>query len=489
MEKKSASFLEKFTILKSAPRELWIIYIQKVLEIIAYGLMSSTIILWLSSDLKYSDASAGDLIAIWSTIISLFTVLVGSFTDAVGIRKAFLMGFVICLVSRGVMAFSTTEWIVLPFGMLLLAMGLALMIPVMTAATKRYSNTAQRSMAFSMYYVLMNVGFAIAGWLFDKVRTHLGEYGTYNVPILNVDLSTYQTLFLLSFLATIPGLLVVMFFLRSGVEMTEEGVVITPREPKYQYKNPISAILAIVKETSSKTAHIFIEVWKTPAFYRFLLFLSLIVGVRVVFYHMHYTFPKYGIRELGDGAKIGNLWSVLNPMIIVILVPIIGALAQKIKSYTMIVVGSFISATSVFLLVIPPSFYQPLADSWFGSLIGHAWLGLEGPVHPLNISITVFVFIFSIGEAIWSPRLYEYTASIAPKGQEASYMSLSILPYFFAKFFVGLLSGRLLATYCPAEGPKDSETMWLIIGVMAVVSPIGIFLLRKYISGREEGRE
>ena len=42
--------------------------------------------------------------------------------------------------------------------------------------------------------------------------------------------------------------------------------------------------------------------------------------------------------------------------------------------------------------------------------------------------------MLSVGEAIWSPRLYEYAAAIAPKGQEASYMALSVLPYFFAKF-------------------------------------------------------
>ena len=29
----------------------------------------------------------------------------------------------------------------------------------------------------------------------------------------------------------------------------------------------------------------------------------------------------------------------------------------------------------------------------------------------------LFAALFSIGEAIWSPRLYEYTASVAPKGR------------------------------------------------------------------------
>jgi hypothetical protein len=63
-------FIEKFLVLRTAPRELWIIYLQKVLEILAYGMMSSTIVLWLSADLGFHDASAGDMIAVWSTIIT-----------------------------------------------------------------------------------------------------------------------------------------------------------------------------------------------------------------------------------------------------------------------------------------------------------------------------------------------------------------------------------------------------------------------------------
>ena len=58
--------------------------------------------------------------------------------------------------------------------------------------------------------------------------------------------------------------------------------------------------------------------------------------------------------------------------------------------------------------------------------------------------IFLYIVFLSIGEALWSPRLYGYSAAIAPKGQEASYMSLSYLPFFVAKFFVGTLSGLLL---------------------------------------------
>jgi hypothetical protein len=161
---------------------------------------------------------------------------------------------------------------------------------------------------------------------------------------------------------------------------------------------------------------------------------------------------------------------------------------QKVSAYRAITIGSLISAASVFFLVLPPPMLQPLADGWLGDIIVHRWLNVAGPVNPLYISIFLFTVGLSIGEALWSPRLYEYAAAIAPKGREASYMAMTSLPYFFAKCGAGFLSGWLLTHYCPETGARHPETMWLIIGGMALVTPLGAILFRKYIQVHEAGR-
>ena len=61
-------------------------------------------------------------------------------------------------------------------------------------------------------------------------------------------------------------------------------------------------------------------------------------------------------------------------------------------------------------------------------------------------------------------------------------MALSILPFFIAKLFVGMLSGFLLATYCPEAGPHHCRKMWLIIGAMALITPIGLITFRRFLS-------
>lgn len=484
-------FLKQFTVLFSAPRELWIIYIAYILENLAYKVgAASVLVLWLSSDLGFNDVRAGAMIATWSMVITLITVVIGSLTDALGIRKTFLLGFWVCLASRIVMTVTVNKWIVLPLGLYLQGAGLALMVPVMISAVKKYSNAAQRSIAFAMYYALMNAGFAVGDWMFDWMRSPqgLGEHGHWMVPGLGLELSTYRVLILLSVVFTVPGLIVTWLGLRENVEMTEEGVRFT-EVPKDAKGWALGTLWTNCRDTAKKSAEIFASLWRQKSFYRFLLFMTLVVGVRMIFYHLNYTFPKYGIRELGNGAPVARLSGVLNEVMILVLVPICGALTQKITAYRMVTVGSLISALSVFFIAMPPAWFQPLADGWLGNLIAHQWLGVQGAVNPLYVSIAFFIAMLSIGEAIWSPRLYEYAAAIAPKGQEASYMALSVLPMFIAKFFVGSTSGWMLAKYCPAEGPRHSEVIWLLIGCMALITPVGTFLFRKHIQVQESGRE
>src|SRR5271157_1280298 len=316
-ESKLKNFLRKFTVLRNAPRELWIIYAAYIMENLAYKVGAASVLsLWLSSDLGFNDVSAGAMIATWSALLTLVTVMVGSLTDVLGIRRTFLLGFGICLVSRSFMALSVDRWVALPFGLYPQAVGIALMTPVMVAACKKYSNAAQRSVAFALYYALMNLGYAIGDKIFDTLRSvqGMGEHGSWTLPGLGTELSTYRVLILLSVVFTLPGLILVWKFLREGVEMTESGVVITARNNR---GGPAMNPLVFCGETLVQTGRMFASLWRQKSFYRFLLFMSLVVGVRMIFYQLAFTFPKYGIRELGDGAPFAHLSGILNSVMIV----------------------------------------------------------------------------------------------------------------------------------------------------------------------------
>ncbi len=68
-------------------------------------------------------------------------------------------------------------------------------------------------------------------------------------------------------------------------------------------------------------------------------------------------------------------------------------------------------------------------------------------------------------------------------------MALSSAPLFLVKLPVGMMSGYLLEKYCPKEGERDSQKMWLIIGLTTLTSPILLTLCWNYVSKRDEEGE
>jgi len=106
----AAGFLAKFTVLKGAERELWLTFLIKLLIISAYSITNKTLILWLSSDLGFSDQAAGALIGwVWAPAMTVFTLLAGSLTDALGLRRTFFLGVLLCLFDHSMMVFTIVK--------------------------------------------------------------------------------------------------------------------------------------------------------------------------------------------------------------------------------------------------------------------------------------------------------------------------------------------------------------------------------------------
>lgn len=478
--------LAKFLVLRGASRELWITFVVKFLAVAAYAVTNSTLVLWLSSDFGFSDERALGLVAAWSLSMTIGTLLVGSLTDAIGLRRTFFLGVWICVVARAVMVFTSVPWVAIVAGLFPLAFGEALGTPVLVAAVRRYSTTRQRSFSFSIFYVMMNVGFLVAAFVFDWMREGLGEQGHLTLPLVDTRLTTYRTLFLVS-LGLELLLLPVLWFIREGAEATDEGLKFVPAPARAAGDSLAGSIARTARDGVCDTVRLFAGLLRQRGFYRLMVFLLMIAFLKLIFMQMYYVYPKFGIRELGEGAPVGRLWAI-NSILVIFLVPVVGALTQRFSAYGMVIVGGVVSAASVFVMALPTAWFQAWADGAPGRWIAHGYLGLEGSVHPYYVMITLFVVGLSVGEAFYSPRVYEYAAAIAPKGQEASYAALSYVPFLLAKLLIGVFSGALLARYCPEEGPRQSGTLWLFVALTASIAPIGLFVLRRRIRVHEAGR-
>lgn len=531
---KKSALRDDLNALFQSPRELWIIYFAKFLEMLGVFSLLYIVTLWLSRDLGYADDRAGWIVGVYSLALSIITFVIGFFADSWGFRETLIGAFAISAIARGTMAFAQTRWVGVA-GLMLLTVGTAGGAPVMNTAIKRYTKAQTRAFAFSLYYVTFNVSAAVAGVLIDASKAAIPTPKAMALPLIGVlQMSQYRLTFVVGLVAAAisffisltlrrgidlelhpdkyaPGTTVASAFLwfmfmvaglvvvqltqsllsvtslkfdltkalliksavvcavlsslgvwgvhRAGLfephkstepaaddPMAEGGPYRKPKEDEKaedadeKKKNPIMVAFSVVKER---------------AFWRFMLFVGLLVFVKLIFSHSHFTFPKYSLREMGESFPLGAFQSI-NPILIIVLVPIATALTRSRSAFTVIVLGSIVSALSPFVLVIGPS---------YPTIIG-------------------MIILLSIGECLWSPRLYEYTASIAPRGKEASYMGMSSLPMFFAKMLVGPMSGYLLKHYCPETGPRQSWIMWLVIGITTLIGPILIVLLRPVIEGR-----
>ena len=474
-------FFRSFAVFKGAARELWLTFAIKFFIVAAFQVSAVTLVRWLSKDLGMSDQGAQGMVLAWAITMIVITLLVGSLTDALGLRRTFFIGVSICLIARLVMALSPVKWLALGGGLFLLAVGEALGTPVLVAATRKYSNTQQRSMAFSLIYVVMNLGFLAANYLYDWVRQGLGEYGHWTLPFFGWHITTYRTLFLVSWVIELL-ILPAIWFLR-------DGVTITPHEEHPATSKPRwLAGWEMIQQSASDTAGFFVRLVRQTGFYQLLSFLLLIALIKIVFTQLYYVFPTWGVRELGPGAPVGRLLAI-NNWFIIFLVPIIGAMTRQSPAYRMVIVGGTITAVSVFFMALPPQWFEPITHGWLGEWIGHSYLGLVGAIHPYYVMIAFFIIILSFGEAFYSPRVYEYAAAIAPKGQEASYGALSYIPSLGSKLFATMIAGNLLAKYCPENGPRNSTMLWLMIALTASLAPIGLVAFQRYIRVQEAGRD
>jgi len=213
-----------------------------------------------------------------------------------------------------------------------------------------------------------------------------------------------------------------------------------------------------------------------PAFKRMLVLMVALLGVRAVFLYMYLLLPIYWTRVIeavaGEKTDMGLLQAI-NPILIVIGIILFIPFSNRFHVFNMLIFGAMISACSLLVLVMPWQFF-----------------GSDMPVAYFNMSLVMMVML-SVGEVIWSPKLNEYIAEIAPAGQEGSYLGMSMVPWFAAKLVVGAISGHLLMRWVP-EGIgfglqagtvafwDSPEAMWLVLFAWAISGPIIALLFRNW---------
>ncbi len=351
------------------------------------------------------------------------------------------------------------------------------------AANKRFTTPNSRSAGFNLWYLFMNVGAALAGFLIDLVYIWLELP---RVHIFTVGIGT-----------------AVVCLICIGLFVRREEQLRSPEEEAKAKEEAAAAEAAagedgVVGEVPKRMNpwQNFMAVAREPVFWRFTCLITLLIPVRAVFLYMHLLMPKFWERVIGPDAYIGLLTS-LNPILVIFGLILLIPILNKFSVYKMLTYGAIVSGISLFVLAIPPLSSAGWASGWEG--LQTSLTVVASFTYLMSI---VCLVVLTVGEVIWSPRLTEYTAAIAPDGQEGTYLGFSMVPYFLAKTFVSAISGHMLLHWCapPAEDNPlelhDSievalETgefvywsspwaMWFVLAVPAVGGPLIALMMKNW---------
>ena len=255
----------QFDTLAVAPRELWILYLLKLLESFAYFSLSYVLVLYLSEEFGYSDQGAGWVYGFFGMLISLYGVLVGFIIDQLGVKRSLVFGSVLLLIARFILAWTRSNAVLELMLLVVLPIGEAFGVPVMLVALRRYTNDTNRRQAFSLFYVVMNVGTLLSTPAVDIFR--LAMVDGYHIPLFGREyhFSAYRMLLFLCSAVTVLMLLVSACCMR---EVDTNGQPVGPASP---------APRGVRRESPFRATYL---VMRERRFWRFFLFIVLLVRRR-----------------------------------------------------------------------------------------------------------------------------------------------------------------------------------------------------------------
>ncbi len=495
--------IKPFVDLVRAPRALWGVNLSYLLEGMVYFGMLGYLAIHFSDfvfqGVENADVWSHRMVGALTAGITISMFFLGFVVDKKGVRFALVGSFVLMLGGRVLISGSPNLLGLEPAGLwsplhlatmggiLLVVIGYGMYQPAAYAAVRKFTTPKTAGMGFAMLYAVMNLG----GWfpsfaflLRDEDFLGLGIPGTFWIYTGFTALALVLTLLILTSRTIAAATERTARETRDEAEKQAEQGGGKPAEdaarradrhvPPQIWLLAAGILATIWFGVGSPWNHYIClagaGLWVMLSFVpptrrwlanhplsnaKFFFFVFALIPVQTLFTYNWLVLPQY-INRAYEGW-IGDYFEIFanaNPILIFIAAPLVAALTQKRKVYNMMIWGTLIMAAPAFLLAIGP---------YFWTLLG-------------------YIIIMTIGEAMWQPRFLQYAAEIAPEGRTGEYMGVAQLPWFLTKVLVPLAySGWMMERYCPAEGRRETETMWAIFGAIAMCSTVLLVLAKGWV--------
>ncbi|MBV8488951.1 MAG: MFS transporter [Candidatus Eremiobacteraeota bacterium] len=293
-------------------RSFWVANTSEIFERLSYYAVFSALALYLHDVLGFPTEQAASLSGIFGGAVWVMAIFGGALADRIGFRRALSAAYFILSCAYFLVGSIGAPWLapvrgVVPLGLLagvilfLPALGVALVKPSVVGTTARASKENVRSIGYSIYYTMVNIGSTagpfLAGWFHAHMRP--------------------EAVFVLAAISVFAMFLVVLVFFK---------------EPR-----------AAATETAPSLGQVARNFLAVASNGRFVLFLLIFSGYWIAYWQQYLILPLY-LQDYVDPKANAAYILMTDPLIVITCTVALNAVTSKIPAFRAIVLGSFLTA-------------------------------------------------------------------------------------------------------------------------------------------------
>jgi MFS family permease len=318
------SFNQRFQDVRTGfERPFWVANVSELFERLSYYAAFASLARYLHEALSFPTERAADLAGLFGGLVWFLAIFGGAIADRLGFRRALSLAYLILSGSYFLLGSIGAPWLapirnavplvaLVTVVLMLPALGVALVKPCVVGTTARSSHANVRSIGYSIYYTLVNIGGFCGPLMASWVHKHLSVENVFRVAALSVF---------------------AMFF----------GVLLFFKEPRKETSNQAASAAETLR-----------NFWKVLTNPKFMLFLLIFSGFWIVYWQEFITLPIY-VHDYIDGKADTERMLATGPAIVIALTVAISVLTQKMAAFRAVILGTFIAMIAFAILAIYPT--------------------------------------------------------------------------------------------------------------------------------------